>query len=273
PTEQFIFQRRTPAPIIPLSHKESFSLYVELGLTDSESESDNEASREGQAGSNPGKLFEGQAGSDPGVAVDSRIQPSHVIHAGPNLEHMNLEENLKLLTEGEVRLEEPVSSNGTLSYIQNVDKDLSFTNQFLTEKSQLDEPEKTNNETEVQSMVTVPIHQDTSSVPLMTTLVIDLTVSQLASITIQASIPTSTTMVTATTTTFPPPPIQPQQGVSDSIIIQRIGELEQHIADLVEENQALEERLEKQGHRMYQLENQDLSRMIKEQIKEYMRTQ
>ncbi|GJZ75352.1 hypothetical protein Tco_0639817 [Tanacetum coccineum] len=51
-------------------------------------------------------------------------------------------------------------------------------------------------------------------------------------------------MVTATTTitTFPPPPHQPQQGVSDYIIIQRIGELEQHMADLVEENQALEER-------------------------------
>ncbi|GJU19161.1 hypothetical protein Tco_1152503, partial [Tanacetum coccineum] len=181
----------------------------------------------------------------------------------------SVQEDLKLPTEGEVRLEEPASSNGTLSSLQNVDNDLSFTNQFRAEKSQLDEPKKTNNEMEVQSMVTVPIHQDTSSVPLMTMLVINLTVSQLASTTIQASIPTSTTMVTATTTiTFPPPPIQPQQGISDSIIIQRIGELEQHIADLVEENQALEERLDKQGHRMYQLENQDLSRMIKEQIKE-----
>ncbi|GKC65352.1 hypothetical protein Tco_1097950, partial [Tanacetum coccineum] len=82
-------------------------------------------------------------------------------------------------------------------------------------------------------------------------------------------------MVTATTTTttFLPPPHQPQQGVSDSIIIRRIGELEQHMADLVKENQALEERLDKQGHRMYQLENQDLSRMIKKQTKEYMRTQ
>ncbi|GJR71399.1 hypothetical protein Tco_0083764 [Tanacetum coccineum] len=273
PAEQFIFQRRTPTPTIPSSHEESSSLYVELGLTDSESESDNEASHEGQAGSDPRKLVEGQAGSDPGVAADSRIQPSHVVHAGPNLEHINIEvsdtspqpnpeqmdeeftttiypsvqENLKLPTEGEVRLEEPASSNGTLSSLQNLDKDLSFTNQFLAEKSQPDEPEKTNNETEVQYMVTVPIHQDTSSVPLMTTPVIDLTVSQLASTTIQASIPTSTAT--------------------------RIGELEQHMAYLVEENQALEERLDKQGHRMYQLENQDLSGMIKEQTKEYMRTQ
>ncbi|GJW58248.1 hypothetical protein Tco_0104979 [Tanacetum coccineum] len=41
--------------------------------------------------------------------------------------------------------------------------------QFLVEKSQKDEPEKTNTEAEVQSMVTIPILQDTSSVPLMTT--------------------------------------------------------------------------------------------------------
>ncbi|GJX85019.1 hypothetical protein Tco_0335793 [Tanacetum coccineum] len=203
PAEQFIFQRRTPAPTVPSSHEESSSLYVELGLTDSETESDNEASREGQAGSDPGKQVEGQAGSDPGVAADSRIQPSHVVHAGPNLKHMNLEvsdtspqpnleqmdeeftttaypnvqENLKIPTEGEVRLEEPASSAGTLSSMQNLDKELSFTNQFLAEKSQEDEPEKTNTEVEVQSMVTVPIHQDTSSVPLMTSLIIDLTVS------------------------------------------------------------------------------------------------
>ncbi|GKF27947.1 hypothetical protein Tco_0094289, partial [Tanacetum coccineum] len=75
------------------------------------------------------------------------------------------------------------------------------------------------------------------------------------------------------TTTFLPPPHQPQQGGSDSIIIQWIGEMEQHMANLVEENQALEERLDMQGNRMYQLENQDLSGMIKEQIKEYMRIQ
>ncbi|GJY18022.1 hypothetical protein Tco_0389513 [Tanacetum coccineum] len=36
-----------------------------------EIESDNEASRKGQVGSDPGKLVEGQAGSDPGVAADS----------------------------------------------------------------------------------------------------------------------------------------------------------------------------------------------------------
>ncbi|GJZ24177.1 hypothetical protein Tco_0561636, partial [Tanacetum coccineum] len=80
-------------------------------------------------------------------------------------------ENLKLLTEDQVILEEPASSTGTLS-------EFSFTDQFFMEKPQEEEPEKTNAESEVQSMVMVPIHQDTSSVPPMTTPVNDLTTSQ-----------------------------------------------------------------------------------------------
>ncbi|GJV05959.1 hypothetical protein Tco_1343615, partial [Tanacetum coccineum] len=59
------------------------------------------------------------------------------------------QENLKLPTEDQVRLEEPSSSAGTLSSLQNLDKELSFTNQFLVEKSQEDEPDKSNTEAEV----------------------------------------------------------------------------------------------------------------------------
>ncbi|GJV47340.1 hypothetical protein Tco_1437552 [Tanacetum coccineum] len=180
PAEQYIFQRRTPTTTEPSGHAESPSLYAELGLTDSETESDEEVSPEinagtqdeGQAGPNPGEQDEGQAGPNPGDAAESQPQSNH---AGPNLEHMDFEENLKLPTEDQVILEEPASSVGTLSSLQNLDKELSFTNQFLMEKSQEDEPDKSNTEAEVQSMVMVPNHQDTSSVPLMTTLVIDLT--------------------------------------------------------------------------------------------------
>ncbi|GJY72189.1 hypothetical protein Tco_0475892 [Tanacetum coccineum] len=68
--------------------------------------------------------------------------------------------------------------------------------------------------------------------------------------------PTSTTTITKTTTTtiVPPPPPEPQQDISTSILIQTIGQLEQNIADLVEANQSLEERLGKQGNRIHQLE-------------------
>ncbi|GJR67248.1 hypothetical protein Tco_0013313 [Tanacetum coccineum] len=61
----------------------------------------------------------------------------------------NVQENLKLPTKDQVRLEEPASFGGTLSSLQNLDKEFSFTNQFLEEKSQEDEPEKTNTDLEV----------------------------------------------------------------------------------------------------------------------------
>nr|GEU74990.1 hypothetical protein [Tanacetum cinerariifolium] len=94
-------------------------------------------------------------------------------------------ENLKLPTEDQVILEEPASSTGTLSSLQNLDKELSFTNQFFVEKPQEEEPEKTNTESE-------------------------------------ASLPTSTatTTVVTTTTTPPPPPPQLQQSIIDPTLFQ-----------------------------------------------------
>nr|GEZ65376.1 hypothetical protein [Tanacetum cinerariifolium] len=71
PAEQYIFQRRTAAPTEPSGQAESPSIYMELGLIDSDMKSDGEvplvvkirAQDEGQAGPNPGVLIEGQAGS------------------------------------------------------------------------------------------------------------------------------------------------------------------------------------------------------------------
>ncbi|GJS39417.1 hypothetical protein Tco_0564460 [Tanacetum coccineum] len=84
----------------------------------------------------------------------------------------------------------------------------------------------------------------------MTSPVIDL-VSVPDSPTVHRTLPTTTAATATTTTTtilttIPLPP-QPQQVSSDSILLNRLGELEQHIADLVDANQALEERLDKQG--------------------------
>ncbi|GJS84894.1 hypothetical protein Tco_0751435 [Tanacetum coccineum] len=77
--------------------------------------------------------------------------------------------------------------------------------------------------------------------------------------------PTTTT----TTTTLPLPP-QLQQGSSESLLIKRMGELEQHIADRVEENQALESRLDKQGSRIRKLETMDWTNMIREQTVKFI---
>ncbi|GKC89500.1 hypothetical protein Tco_1150149, partial [Tanacetum coccineum] len=252
---------------------------------------------EGRAGSNPGKQDEGQAGSNPGNAAEFQPQPSHVVHAGPNLEPMDLEvtdastqpnseqmdeeftttaypsiqENLKLPTRDQVILEEPASSTGTLSSLQNLDKELNFTDQFFMEKPQEDEPEKTNAKSEVQSMVTVPIHQDTSSVPPMTTPVIDLTTLQSDSPTVHAPLLTSTTTttsITTTTTTLPPPALQPQQSTTNPILLQRIGELEQHMENLIQDNSALAKRLNKHGSRLYNLKNLNIPQKVNKAVDE-----
>ncbi|GKD14568.1 hypothetical protein Tco_1198975 [Tanacetum coccineum] len=203
PADQYIFQRHSSAPTEPSGHDESYSLYAELGLIDSETESYKEVlgidvgdQDEGQAGPNPGIQDEGQAGSNPGDAAVSQPQPSHVVHAGPNLEHMDVEENLKLLTEDQVRLKEPASSARTLSSLQNLDKEFSFTNQFLEEKSPEDEPEKTNTKSKC------------------------------------------------------------------------ISELEQHMADLLPDNLALEERLDKLGSILYKLENLDIPHQVSKAVDE-----
>nr|GFB29508.1 hypothetical protein [Tanacetum cinerariifolium] len=46
---------------------------------------------EGHAGPNLSVLDEGQAGSNHGDATESQPQSSHVVHAGPNLQHIDLE--------------------------------------------------------------------------------------------------------------------------------------------------------------------------------------
>nr|GEZ08644.1 Gag-Pol polyprotein [Tanacetum cinerariifolium] len=72
PADQFIFQTRTSIRTGSSNHDESSSLYVELGLTDSEVESDKDVPGidagvpdEGQAGPNPSEQDEGQAGPNP----------------------------------------------------------------------------------------------------------------------------------------------------------------------------------------------------------------
>ncbi|GJT32571.1 hypothetical protein Tco_0922990 [Tanacetum coccineum] len=152
--DQFIFQRRPPMPTESSAYAESPSIDAELTLTNSETESDEEASK-----INVGNQ-EGQAGPNPSIAVESQLQTSHVVHTGLNLKRMalgtsnastqqkpeqmdeeftttaypNVQENLKLPTEDQVILEEPASSTGTMSSFQNLDKDLSFTDLFFMKK-------------------------------------------------------------------------------------------------------------------------------------------
>ncbi|GKD65792.1 hypothetical protein Tco_1307900 [Tanacetum coccineum] len=208
-----------------------------------------------------GAQDEGQAGPNPDDVAESLPLPTPSVLAGPNLEHSDVEitdpssqpqpehmdegftaaaypdvqENLKLTVDEQVIPEEPVSSTGTLSSLQHLAKDFSFGDQFLNDKPSEADNEKTTADTEAESMVSVTIQQDTSIIPPMTSPVID-PVPRPDSPNVHWPLPTTTTTTaaptTTTTTTLPLPP-QPQQGSSDSILIKRMGELEQHIAGSV----------------------------------------
>nr|GEY31094.1 hypothetical protein [Tanacetum cinerariifolium] len=211
--------------------------------------SDAGAQAEGQAGSNPDETSEGQAGPDPGDA-EARVQPilSHVVHAGSDRKHMdldvadvspqpsteqldegftatvypNVQENLKLAVDEPVLLEEPASSSGTLSSLQ---------------------------------------HLTLSSISLMTSPIIDLT-SRPKSPNEPQQIKANTTDTTTTTTVTLPPPQAPQQSTTEAMMVKCIGELEHIMADLIQVNKNMEVRLDKHGARLYTLEQLDIPQQV-----------
>nr|GEY90966.1 histone deacetylase 14 [Tanacetum cinerariifolium] len=200
---------------------------------------------------------QGQAGPDLGNAgADEQSMPSPMVHAGSDREHMDpdvadvspqpsteqmdegftttaylkVQENLKLTVEEHVLLEEPASSSGTLSSLQHLSKDISFGDLFFSDKPSEANNDKANAETEVESMVSVMIQQDMSSIPPMTSLIIDLTSR----------------------------PESPK----------RIGELEHIMANLIQENKGLEERLDKHRARLYTLEQLDIPHQVSKAVNE-----
>nr|GEX27929.1 retrovirus-related Pol polyprotein from transposon TNT 1-94 [Tanacetum cinerariifolium] len=221
-------KRCTLMPAEASGHAESPSLDAELALTDSETESDDEVPK-----IHIGDQDEGQAESNPG----SQPQSSHVVHAGPNLEPMDLEATDALHVQNPKQLDEDFTITAYLNVQENLK--LPYEDSVIPEEPE-EEPRKTNVEAEVQSMVSVPIHQDTSSVPPMTTLVIDLTTLQSGS-----PLPTSS----ATT-------------------LIHIDELEQHMKNLLQYNLALEERLDKHGSRLYKLENLNIPHQVSKAVNE-----
>nr|GEV91198.1 histone deacetylase 14 [Tanacetum cinerariifolium] len=196
------------------------------------------------------EINEGQAGSDPGKTLESRPPPKHVLieedQAGPNPvpSHVSLtgpdpepmhddfiatvypqvHESLKHPDEEHVHMENPLSSKRILSSMKNLDA-YTYSDLFFNDKPTEEETDKANMETEVESMVTVLIHQASSSVPPLSTPVIDLTPPKPVSPTIQAPIFTATTAIT--TTTLPLPPHPQQQSSSDPELASRFSALEQ----------------------------------------------
>ncbi|GJV64374.1 retrovirus-related pol polyprotein from transposon TNT 1-94 [Tanacetum coccineum] len=135
------------------------------------------------------------------VDLEEKVGPnpgqSHVALVGPNPEPMhddfiaivypNVHESLKHTTEEHVHLENPLSSLGTLSSMKNLEDNFTFGDQFINDKPAKEDPGKTNMETKVESMVTVPIQQVSSSAPPLSTPVINLTSPKPVSSTIYAN--------------------------------------------------------------------------------------
>nr|GEW37252.1 integrase, catalytic region, zinc finger, CCHC-type, peptidase aspartic, catalytic [Tanacetum cinerariifolium] len=144
------------------------------------------------------ELDQGQAGSDPDP------EPMHDEFMADL--YIKVQESLKFPADEHVMLEEPLSSSRTLSSMKNLDDAYTIGDQFINDKSTEDEPGKLNTESEVVSMVTVLIHQASSSIPQLSPPIIDLSPPK----------PTSSTkahIFTATTITTPPPPLQPQSTI------------------------------------------------------------
>ncbi|GJT32119.1 hypothetical protein Tco_0922538 [Tanacetum coccineum] len=138
----------------------------------------------------------------------------------------NVQDTLKLPVEEHVIFEEHASSTRTIVSLPQLDKDFKFNDQFLTDKSSDADKEKIHAEAKVESMVTVTIQKDTSSILPMQFKVVDVTRPRPDSLppsttlvatptttpTTATTIPTTTTETTTaitTTTTLPPPPPQP----------------------------------------------------------------
>nr|GFB83158.1 hypothetical protein [Tanacetum cinerariifolium] len=72
----------------------------------------------------------------------------------------------------------------------------------------------------------------------------------------------TTTDTTTTTTTTLPPPQAPQQSTTKAMMVKRIGELEHTLADLIQVNKTIKERLDKHRARLYTLEQLDIPQQV-----------
>ncbi|GKD06568.1 hypothetical protein Tco_1181542 [Tanacetum coccineum] len=198
-----------------------------------------------------------------------------MVQAEPNPEPMHedfvatvypqVHESLKLTIEEHIHIENPPSSFGTLSSMKNLDDAFTFCDQFLNDKPTKEEPGKANVETEVDSMVIVPIHQASSSVPPLSTPIIDLTPPKPVSPPIQEPIFTATT---ATTTTLPLPPPPPQQSTTYPTLATRVFALEKICANFEKKHKLQDKTTQALSSRVFTLENHDLYSKIDNYVNE-----
>nr|GFA79072.1 hypothetical protein [Tanacetum cinerariifolium] len=218
PIDQFIFQRCTPMTNRPSGNDESPSLDAVLAFADNEIESDE---------------------PDISMAKDTKIEVTHTetlvtasefeqtseeqIHKEFNsMIYPNVQDNLMLPVKEQVILEEPASSTETLFSLHHLDKDTSSVPPMTFKVLDLPRPRPDDPN----------VHSPLSSTTLAATL-------------ITATITTSTITPTVKTATPLLSPSQPLQSLTDTSIKCRLDDAFTCIADLVQANLNLEERLRK----------------------------
>nr|GEU73355.1 hypothetical protein [Tanacetum cinerariifolium] len=199
-TNQYIFQRRTPvteeASTGPSTQPHDDTSANVIRDTPSHTDAKTGANTEKSNSEGDNEILIVDEERDPGNTLESRflldenqdrLNPgqSHVALAGPNPKPMHkdfiatvypkVHKILKHTTKEHVFLENPPSSSRTLSSMKNLDEAFTFGDQFINDKPTKEEPGKANVESEVESMVSVPIHQAFSSTPPLSTPIIDLT--------------------------------------------------------------------------------------------------
>ncbi|GJT31472.1 hypothetical protein Tco_0911747 [Tanacetum coccineum] len=217
---------------------------------------------EDQARPNPGQSHEALAGPNPKPMYDDFIATVYP----------KVHESLKHTTKEHVHLENPLSSSGTLSSMKNLDDAFTFDDQFLNDKPTEEEPGKTTVETEAESMVNVPIHQASTSVPPLSTSIIDLSPPKPVSSPLQEPVIAATTE--ATTTTLPLPPHPQQQSTTDSSLATRVLTLEQRCVDLKKKHKLQDQMTQALSSRIFTLElrylpykiNQTVNEVVKEAV-------
>nr|GFA38792.1 E-beta-farnesene synthase [Tanacetum cinerariifolium] len=243
PADQYIFQRRVSEPTASSFHDES--PYEVLGQLDSEEESekivlevekggqdegqagpDPDAQAGGQAGSNPDETSEGQAGSDLDETSEGQARPD------PG----NAEARVQSTSS-------PVVYAG--SDRDHMDLDVANVSpQPSTE--QLEEGFTATVYPNVQENLKLAIEE-----PVLP-----------ESPKEHQQLKATTTDTTTITTTTLPPPQAPQQSTTEAMMVKRIDELEHILADLIQVNKTMEERLEKHGARLYRLEQLDIPQQV-----------
>ncbi|GJZ44085.1 hypothetical protein Tco_0591340 [Tanacetum coccineum] len=242
-TDQFIFQRRTPATkeasigpsAQPQDDTSANIVHDSPSPADAETGADTDRTNSGgdteilQFGDEQGddvteevnledktaEIDEGQVGSDPAKTPESRRLP----------DDNKMDENQAGPDPGE---KDPPSSTGTLSLMKNLEDAYTIRDQFFNDKSTEDEPGKLNVEAEVVSMVTIPIYQASSSVPPMSTPVIDLS------------------------------PPKPAPSTTQAPLDARVTTLEHKFAAFEQKSKTLDNTTQNLGSRVFNLELRDL---------------